>query len=334
MTRLEPDLERTLRQYVLGTLEEASRLRLEEQLVRDPDVFEALGVVEDELTEAYLDSTLTDAEKRDFERHSLSSPDRRRVPEFFGALKARASTSAEASLKPRRDAASWFWSASVSPAWLGAAAALLVFSLAANVWLASRAPSPGSAQMPTALSEPVRPSLATPAEPSSARLAELAAANRELETRLDAERRQLAEAQTLLQDLERTASAPTTAVPTFTLAAGLLRSGGSLTRVVVPSGVDVVRLVLDLPGDDYPLYRVALHDVDGDEIWAQSKLRAESTEEQIVVAVLVPAAVLVHGDYQMKVSGLTESGDLEGLASYTFRALPDRDVRPGAEGQR
>ncbi len=327
MTQLEPEIEQSLRRYVLGTLEEDSRLRVEEQLVVDPDAFEVLGVIEDELTEEYLDGTLTESERLAYERHRSTSSDRRRATEFFSALRARASASATESLRASTwDLARWFRPIPLQPAWLGAAAALLVVSLAANVWLTLRAPAPGApAQGPVALSEPepARPSLATPAEPSSARVAELAAANRELEGQLDVERKQLAQARTLLQQLEGAASTPRSAIPTFTLAAGLLRSGGSLTRVAIPADVAVVRLLLDLPDDEYPLYRAALLDVDGDEIWSQSKLRAEATEDRIEVAVLVPAAVLVHDDYQMKVSGLTKSGDLESLASYTFRALPD-----------
>jgi hypothetical protein len=266
MTNLEPEMEESLRRYVLGTLEEDSRLRLEERLIQDPGVFEALGVVEDELTEEYLDDTLTEADKLAYERQRSVSPDRRRAPEFFKALRHRASARAE----PRRARASaparWFKPILLQPAWLGAAAAVLVVSLAGNAWMAL---GPDTSEGPVATQRPA------------------------------------------------------TAVPTFTLASGLLRSGGSLARVVVPTDVDVVRLVLDLPADDYPLYRAALEDVDGNEIWAQSRLKAETTEEQVVVSVLVPAGALAHGDYQMRVSGVTESEELESLARYTFRALPD-----------
>jgi hypothetical protein len=325
MTDLEPEIERSLRRYVLGSLEEDSRLQLEEKLVQDPDTFELLGVIEDELTEEYLDVTLTEDEKRGLERHSLSSPNRRGVPEFFSALRTVASTSADAEPEERIEAARWFGSLWSQPAWLGAAATLLVASLAANVWLALRAPSPVALDVtPVAVSgEEPSPSPAIPSEPASHRLAELEETNRELEARLASERQQVAEAQARVQALETASARPTTAIPTFALAAGLLRSGGSLTRVVVPADVDVVRLALDLPADEYPLYRAALEDVDGNEVWAQSRLKAETKEGQVVVSVLVPAGALAHGDYQMKVSGLAQSGELESLSRYTFRALPD-----------
>lgn len=320
MTRLGTKMEESLRRYALGTLEEDSRLRLEEQLVRDLDVFDALGVIEDELTEEYLDGVLTDAERVAYERQRSVSPDRWHAPEFFATLKARASAAAE----PQGGAATSFWSRPVPPAWLAAAAALLVVSLGTNVWHVLRAPAPMAADTaPEVADESAPPVLATPAPPSSDRLAELTAANRELENQLAAERDQLVEAQALAQRLERAAARPTTAIPTFTLAAGLLRSGGSLARVVVPHDVDVVRLVLVLPADEHPLYRAALEDVDGNEVWVQSRLKAETTGEQSAVTVHVPAAALANGDYQMAVSGLTESGDQEGVARYTFRAIPD-----------
>jgi hypothetical protein len=256
MTQLEPEIERSLRRYVLGSLEEDARLQIEEKLVQDPDTFELLGVIEDELAEEYLDGTLPEPERVAYEEH-----DHRDDLEFFSALRARASAApAEPSRTPGWDPAGWLKGMVLQPAWLGAAAALLVATLVGSAWLV-RQPVPRAAMSP--------------------------------------------------------------AVPTYALASGLLRSGGTLTRVAIPADADGVRLLLDLPSDDYALYGAALFDVDGDQIWSQSNLSAESTEEQVVVAVLVPAAVLVHGDYQMKVSGLTESEELEALASYTFRALPD-----------
>jgi hypothetical protein len=261
MTRLEPDFEKTLRRYVLDTLEEESRIQLEERLVEDSDTFEALGVIEDELTEEYLDGTLSESEKQRFERHYLSVPDRARVPEFFSALRDRASVSAAGPPRVSRwDPARWFQPVSLQPAWLGAAAAVLALSLVANAWLALSPTSVGR---------------------------------------------------------------PGTSVQTFTLAAGVLRGQGSLARVVVPPETEVVRLALDLPGDEYPLYDASLYDVDGNEIWAQSRLRAENTRERIVLSLLLPTPLLPYGDYQVKVSGITDQGEPERLASYTFRVIKE-----------
>lgn len=325
MTLLEPDFEKTLRRYLLDTLEEGRRLQLEERLVTDPDAFEALGVIEDELTEEYLDGTLTGVEKLGFERHSLSSPLRRRAPSFFRALKTRASISAaEQPESSRRDVASWFRPVRLQPVWLGAAAAVLVTSLAASIWLALRQDSL-QGQIAQMQAEAVEPGAALPSTSAEGslplQLRELTARKRELEAQLETERQQRVQAETLVQKLERAAHRPSTSIPTFALVAGLLRGGGTLARVAVPLDAEVVRLVLDLPGDEYPQYRAALHDVDGDELWAQSKMKAESTEEQVVLSLLVPTPLMPHGDYQLKVSGIAEEGEPEGVASYTFRVI-------------
>lgn len=106
---------------------------------------------------------------------------------------------------------------------------------------------------------------------------------------------------------------------TFTLAAGLLRGEGSVGRVNVPTDALVVRIRLELPGDDYPLYRAALLDANGDEIWVVSKLRAEGQPGQPAVVCLLPSAFLPRGDYQLKLSGLSGAGEPEAVETYAFR---------------
>src|SRR5262249_9204823 len=89
--RLTPDIERTLRRYALGGLEEELRPELEELLITDSDAFEALGVIEDELIEDYLEETGSPAERRSLERHLLSRPDGLRRLRLARALRERAS---------------------------------------------------------------------------------------------------------------------------------------------------------------------------------------------------------------------------------------------------
>ncbi len=323
MTLLEPDFEKTLRHYVLGSLDEAPRLQLEERLVKDPDAFEALGAVEDQLAEEYLEGELTETERLAYERHHATSSERQRATSFFRALKARASTAAaEPSRVASWSPATWFRPVTLQPVWLGAAAAVLVASLAASAWLALRQESLQGqiARMQAEAGEPATaPAPASSAGVPPPQLAELAATKQELEAQLETERQQRAQAETLVQNLERAARRPATSVPTFALAAGLLRGGGSLARVAIPPDATVVRLALDLPGDDYPLYRATLYDVDGDELWVQSKLKAEATPEQILISLLVPSPLMPHGDYQLKVRGIVDQGEPEGVASYTFR---------------
>lgn len=307
MTPLEITFERTLRRYVLGTLDEDARVRLEERLVNEPEIFDALGVVEDELIEDYLDDVLDEEEKRRLERHCLDAPGRERLPAFFRELRARAAGEAGPA------SAHWLGSLTPRPAWVAAAAAVLALSVAAHVWIAL-----GPGLRPEAKAGVEAP---TPASPDP-RLAQLAAAREELVADLAAEREERERAETRLAELQAARAPQATPIPTFTLAAGLLRAAGSVPRVTVSPNATVVRLRLDLPADDYPSYRVVLRDANGEEIWSQSKLTAEETPDRILLSLLVPSSALAHGDYLMTLSGLTEGGEAEPVTSYPFRAVP------------
>jgi hypothetical protein len=271
--RLTPELEGTLRRYVRGELGETLRLELEELLLTDPDAFEALGVVEDELIEEYLEGEGSALERKGFEEHFLTSPERRRRLTFLLALKDRAAsaaqpTSEEIPAAPGDGArssargpswleaiAEWLRPARWQPAWV-AVSAMLALSLAGNTWLALRTLAP----------------------------------------------------------LE-----PADSVPTLALAPGLLRAEGTLPRVAVPPAAAGIRLILELPGNDYPRYRATLLDDEGNEIWTASRLQAETAEGRVVIVLVVPAAVLPRGDYQVKLSGITPSGEPEALSSSPFR---------------
>jgi len=261
--RLTPELEATLRRFVLGGLDEAARSALEEQLVTEPDVFEALGVVEDELIEEYLDGTGSDPDRAAFEQNFLTSPQRQGRLRLAKSLRRHAShgkSTETARPQPISKAGTPRW----QPAWLALAAAL-VLSLAGNLWLANRSAQPSPAAVSVPATEPASPNAI------------------------------------------------------FTLATGLLRSGGSLTRVTVPSGAEVVRLRLQLPDAvSYPTYRTTMLDEDGSEIWTVAKLRVLNADTSAVV-VVVPAELLSRGDYQVRLSGQKDAGEPEVVGTYTFR---------------
>jgi hypothetical protein len=309
--RLTPQFESTLRRYVLGELEEGLRAELEELLVTDAEAFEALGVIEDELIEGYLEGTGSPAQRQSFEHQFLASPERSRRLRFARALRERAAR-LERTLAAATHSRGLFVAARWQQIAMGLAATLVV-SLTGNVWLASRQgdrppmatsvsmPAPTLA-LPSALPSPV-PTMARTEQP----LATLAPEQTE---------RSIADTRTV--PLDRLTPPPRSPVPTFVLAAGLLRGGGSLPRVRVPADAVVVRLLLELSGDDYPLYRAALHDAEGNELWAASRLKAEPGRAAVVV--VVPSPYLPRGDYQLKLSGLIQ-GVPEALGTYAFRVI-------------
>src|SRR5205085_12009129 len=69
--------EKTIRQYLLGELDEAEMVRFEERLMTDDELFEMLRVVEDELIDEAAARELSAEEQGRFDRNFLATPDRR-----------------------------------------------------------------------------------------------------------------------------------------------------------------------------------------------------------------------------------------------------------------
>lgn len=87
---MEQDLqdEIILKKYLLGEIaEDAALTRLEEHLMVEESLLEQLEIIEDELIDDYLDDSLSDEEKKRFERHFLALPERREKLEFTRALR-------------------------------------------------------------------------------------------------------------------------------------------------------------------------------------------------------------------------------------------------------
>ena len=129
-----------LKRYLLGTATSESQADLESRLFSDDRVFsERLSIAEDELVGDYVQSALTDAERRDFEQHFLCTDERRAKLEFAKALHAYAERSvgfersgaARRSNTVRESRWAWLRRPMLSPVWAAAAAALLVLAVQA-----------------------------------------------------------------------------------------------------------------------------------------------------------------------------------------------------------
>jgi hypothetical protein len=76
----------TIRHYLLGQATQENSSSLEERLLTDSALFQALLIVEDELVDQYLSDKLTPAERQSFETHFLIPPERQRKLRFGRAL--------------------------------------------------------------------------------------------------------------------------------------------------------------------------------------------------------------------------------------------------------
>jgi hypothetical protein len=348
-------LEARLRQYVLGELNEERRLELEERLIVEPNLFELLGPTEDELVEDYLENVLTPRERVAFERYFLTNEDRRWQLGFAKLMKEHASTivpdatelvhasvvdpvvrrrSDSAGDRPAEDArpfnerkeANLSWANFAhgarflgrSQMWTGALAASLLILLMGSAWFGIRARNVGQElgrlQAEHQLEQRERRDL-------QGRLERLSAQAQALQTKLESERRlrEMVEARGTGEQVHETLLPRIELPPMFVVATGLLRSGGSMTRIAIPANAPLIRLRLELPANDYPLYRAVIYDAQAGELWAQSQLTARVDDRRAAVTVTLPSKLLPRGDYQLVLSGFDRGQEPERVAAYSVR---------------
>ena len=76
----------TIKSYLLGSLEESSKTRVEERLMNDAQLLEELLIAEDELVDHYVADRLSGDDRARFESHFLVTPDRVRKIQFGRAF--------------------------------------------------------------------------------------------------------------------------------------------------------------------------------------------------------------------------------------------------------
>ena len=73
MSPLEP---KTAKLYLLGQLDQTSLTQIEQELLTSATLYDEILLAEDELTDQYLANELSEEERRSFETHFLSTPER------------------------------------------------------------------------------------------------------------------------------------------------------------------------------------------------------------------------------------------------------------------
>ena len=355
-------LDARLRQYVLGELDDERRGEVEERLVVEPDLFELLGPTEDELVEDYLEDVLTPKERVAFERHFLTNEDRRWQLGFVRLMKEHSSSMspdaterdlvslADPIVERRNDGATahtlagggstieargeprgMSWARFIRRTgfvgrvqlWSAALAASLVVVVAGSGSFFVRERSLGR-ELERLRAEHEQEQ--GQRRDLQMRLGRLTAQAQALQTEVEAERQRRVTIETarVPEQVRETALPASQAAPMFALATGLLRSGGSMTRVAIPADAPLIRLRLELQANDYPLYRAVLYNAQAEELWVQSQLTARADDRGAAVTITLPSKLLPRGDYQIILSGFDRGQQPERAAAYSVRVTARR----------
>jgi hypothetical protein len=279
-------------------------------------------MAEDDLVDEYVRGELFDHQKTKFEDHFLCTPERRQKLDFARALRDYIETAGARKRERTPFLRRFLVPLHVPSPALGtsmaAAILLLVFGV---VWLIG-----GYWRLHHQLNEALtEQGLGRENEQDLERqLAEERSRSGGLSDELRREQDERASLERQIAQRERRAFGADSSEPTVTsylLAPGLFRGAGELERVLLPSGLTLVRLLLDIGVDDCESYRAALHDAEGGELWTQSQMTAETSGERTVVVLTLPSQLLPRGDYHLRLSGLSTGGDFELVARYYFRVI-------------
>lgn len=124
-----------------------------------------------------------------------------------------------------------------------------------------------------------------------------------------------------------------TTVPALTLSAGSTRSGGGIRVLPAPAKNDKVKVELELTKSDFKKYKTQLFR-ENEALESQEELPIYSKNTHYVVPVIFTGYLLTPGDYQLRLSGVPDSGQPEYIDSYTFRVTPETVPDPEQERNR
>jgi hypothetical protein len=303
-----------LRRYLLGTASADEAARLDELSLTDDDCALALGLVENDLVDAYANESLAATERTHFERHYLASPLRREKAHFALELQCLGNQAAAplTVINPEatRPATRFAWFKLTSVWQVGLATAALVL-LAACVWLIVEN------QRLRQQAESERAALLQ--RESELKTSQTATANNQDE--LARLRERLAQLEARPATPATPPVAPATQLFTFTLAAPI-RGADRLPKLEIPQQAATVAVKLELESGAYPHYRVALRDpLTNRVVWQSGKLAAVRGPNGATVTARVPSQLFAAQRYAFELSGLTADNAEERLSSYPFSVV-------------
>ena len=309
--------------YLLGTLSEEERERLEERYFSEDGEFEEIEIAEEELIDKYVRGELSKHDRERFETTLTSSPrlmERVEVARVFAErLKSASSPITTLAAKepacPREQASWWTRVFGVSTGSraprLAVAFSVLLILLGGLAlffgWLRLRAESRQLAAQQAALEQRQR---------------ELDKQAADLKAQVDQLANRSPQPTPAGTPIQVESPTPQNSRPfvALTLSPGGSRGEGSANPLRISPGTPRVQITLNVRDTDYSSYQAVVRTTDR-LVSTFGSLRVQRTSSGPVVVFSIPANKLPPGDYSVGLLGRTPTGAFESVDDYQFRLL-------------
>ena len=309
--------------YLLGEMTIDEQVAMETGYFTDPEKFNLLQVVEQDLIEGYINNKLTAAGRAKFELHFLSTPARRDQVRFFQTLTKVLPFEVEQPLAETVGVAipdsidlgqktSW-WETMIAPfrinklaVGMSFAAAILILAAAGMLmFIGDKRSSEGNlANLQTP--EPSAGQVANQEQQKGPGLPDRgnpALANKEAKQ---------ANPHIAVPKAEKPAAKPV--IASFVLAIpgvrGTLGKNTTAPQVLrIPLNAENVQLTFNHQDAPYSRYKVSLHNFTGKQLWSRSDVRFSRVKSGTSLILHVPAKQFNEGSYVLSVSRNNSEGD-------------------------
>jgi len=318
--------EKLIAQYLLGELPEEQQVAIEDRAFEDKEYLATITAVENDLIDEYVRQELSETERVRFEDRFLASADRRKRVEFARAL---ASLPSEATVSEQRviTPARFSWRESLeafirrlSPVGRFATAAVMLLVLAGGAWLIFE-----TLRLRNQLThmQAENQSRHNERQALEQRVELERRRNAELSAQLNQEKQQREQADESLRQLSEAGDAatpqPRPIIASLTLLPGLSRGGGERPSLVLQENARLVRLQIGIePEEQYKTFAVELRPNAGRQIWSRENLSAKNRRGARAITLTVPATILKPGQYELRLTGVAETGASEDVGFYYF----------------
>ncbi len=322
------DIEQQMVRYLLGELSIKDKLEMEMEYFIDPEIFDLLQAVEQDLIEGYVNGKLSPSGRVRFERNYLTTPARIDQVRFFQAL---VTTLPLESIEQEYGYAVLYdtdelvkkpspsiWESLFAPFrgprlafGISMAAALVILVVIGAVKIFEF-------QTPFVQEIAKNESLPSPEEKEKPKQ-EIADENLPDE--------QSKPAFSIVQQQPEVLPTPEpkkTVIASFIWTVPGIRSvGNSAPRLIrIPPGNETVQVILnfpDLPADRYSRFSAAVQNSAGNEIWRRGDIKAGRVKSGSSLVLKIPAKQLQNGPFSMMLSGNNDRGEWVNIREFYFK---------------